>query len=48
MNTLPSRLTLSGKVGRIKETVTIKEGASWTLAVMAIYPAEVDYGLPSG
>jgi hypothetical protein len=44
----PSRLTFSEKMGKIILTMATKEGTPWTLAVMAIYPVEVDNGLLSG
>jgi hypothetical protein len=44
----PSRLTFSEKMGKITITMVTKEGTPWTLAVMAIYPVEVDNGLLSG
>ena len=47
-NFFPSRLTFPSKMGKIRETVTSKEGFSWTLAATAIYLDEVECGLPSG
>jgi hypothetical protein len=35
-------------MGKITITMVTKEGTPWTLAVMAIYPVEVDNGLLSG